>query len=103
MGASSVLLRSGLDRFGLAALDRDPEINAVDSWPRPHHAAGTLTTLFVLPAVFTFVMGWAGTASASLDPFDPASPRFVPIASPLADEVPARALAVDPHLRASFG
>jgi multidrug efflux pump subunit AcrB len=41
-------------------------------------AAGTLTTLFVLPAVFGLVMGRAGRASASLDPFDPASPHHVP-------------------------
>jgi multidrug efflux pump subunit AcrB len=40
-------------------------------------AAGTLTTLFVLPAVFALVMGRAGMASASLDPFDPASPHHV--------------------------
>ena len=38
-------------------------------------AAGTLATLFVLPAVFALVMGRAGTASASLDPFDPTSPH----------------------------
>jgi multidrug efflux pump subunit AcrB len=41
-------------------------------------AAGTLTTLFVLPAVFALVMRGARTASASLDPFDPASPHHVP-------------------------
>jgi hypothetical protein len=41
-------------------------------------AAGTLTTLFVLPAVFSLVMGAAGRESASLDPFDPASPHHVP-------------------------
>lgn len=41
-------------------------------------AAGVLTTLFVLPAVFALVMGGAGTASASLDPFDPNSPHHVP-------------------------
>jgi multidrug efflux pump subunit AcrB len=41
-------------------------------------AAATATTLFVLPAVFALVMGGAGRASASLDPFDPASPHFVP-------------------------
>ncbi len=41
-------------------------------------AAATLTTLFVLPAVFALVMGRADTRSASLDPFDPASPHFVP-------------------------
>ena len=41
-------------------------------------AAATLTTLFVLPAVFALVMGGAGRASASVDPFDPASPHHVP-------------------------
>ncbi len=40
--------------------------------------AATATTLFVLPAVFALVMGRAGTASVSLDPFDPASRHFVP-------------------------
>ncbi len=40
--------------------------------------AGTLTTLFVLPAVFALLMGRTGTASASLDPFDPTSPHHVP-------------------------
>jgi multidrug efflux pump subunit AcrB len=45
-------------------------------------AAATLTTLFVLPAVFALVMGRAGTGSASLDPFDPASPHHVPNAEP---------------------
>jgi len=45
-------------------------------------AAGTLTTLLVLPAVFALVMGGAGRASASLDPFDPASPHHVPNAEP---------------------
>jgi hypothetical protein len=44
-------------------------------------AAGTLTTLFVLPAVFAWIMGWSGRTSASLDPFDPKSSRFVPNAS----------------------
>jgi multidrug efflux pump subunit AcrB len=40
-------------------------------------AAGTLTTLFVLPAVFALVM--AGRARpVSLDPFDPDSRHFVP-------------------------
>jgi multidrug efflux pump subunit AcrB len=42
-------------------------------------AAGTLTTLLVLPAVFALIMGGASRASASLDPFDPGSPRHVPI------------------------
>ena len=51
-------------------------------------AAGTLTALFVLPAVFALVMGRAGTASASLDPFDPASPHHVPSAEANAREVP---------------
>ncbi len=41
-------------------------------------AAGTLTTLFVLPAAFALLLGRAGTASASLDPFDPNSPHYVP-------------------------
>jgi multidrug efflux pump subunit AcrB len=36
-------------------------------------AAGTLTTLLVLPAAFALLMGGAGTASASLDAFDPNS------------------------------
>jgi hypothetical protein len=40
-------------------------------------AAGTLTTLFVLPAMFALVMGgWVW--SVSLDPFDPDSRHFVP-------------------------
>jgi hypothetical protein len=51
-------------------------------------AAGTLTTLAILPAVFALVMGWAGRASPSLDPFDPASPRHVPNDVPIAQEVP---------------
>ena len=50
-------------------------------------AAGTLTTLLVLPAVFALAMGGAGRASASLDPFDPASPHHVPNADPYAREV----------------
>jgi multidrug efflux pump subunit AcrB len=41
-------------------------------------AVGTLTTLFVLPAVFSLLLGGAGTASASLDPFDPNSKHHVP-------------------------
>jgi multidrug efflux pump subunit AcrB len=49
-------------------------------------AAGTLTTLLVLPAVFALVMGGAGRASASLDPFDPASPHHVPHTDPHARE-----------------
>jgi multidrug efflux pump subunit AcrB len=40
--------------------------------------AATLATLFVLPAVFALLMGRAGTGSASLDPYDPASPRHEP-------------------------
>jgi multidrug efflux pump subunit AcrB len=40
-------------------------------------AAATLTTLFVLPAVFALVIGRAGRESASLDPFDPASRHHV--------------------------
>jgi multidrug efflux pump subunit AcrB len=40
--------------------------------------AATATTLFVLPAVFALLMGGAGRASASLDPFDPESPHHVP-------------------------
>jgi multidrug efflux pump subunit AcrB len=41
--------------------------------------AGTLTTLFVLPAVFALAMGRANTASPSLDPFDPASRHKVEV------------------------
>jgi Cu/Ag efflux pump CusA len=44
--------------------------------------ASTAVTLFVLPAVFALVMGEAGRTSASLDPFDPASPHHVPTADP---------------------
>jgi multidrug efflux pump subunit AcrB len=40
-------------------------------------AAATLTTLFVLPAIFAWVMENASSASASLSPFDPASRHFV--------------------------
>jgi len=40
-------------------------------------AAATLATLFVLPSVFAIVQGGAGRASASLDPFDPESERYV--------------------------
>lgn len=50
-------------------------------------AAGTLTTLFILPAVFALVMGRIGTASASLDPFDPDSPYHVPGAEPRSREI----------------
>ncbi len=41
-------------------------------------AAATLTTLFVLPAVFALILGRPGRKSASLDPFDRASSHFVP-------------------------
>jgi multidrug efflux pump subunit AcrB len=41
-------------------------------------AAATVTTLLVLPGVFALAMGGAGRASASLDPFDPDSPHYVP-------------------------
>src|SRR5439155_6132584 len=41
-------------------------------------AAATLATLFVLPAVFALLMGRATAGSASLDPYDPTSPRHVP-------------------------
>jgi len=51
-------------------------------------AAGTLTTLLILPAVFALIMGGAGRASASLDPFDPASPHYVPNAEANPREVP---------------
>jgi multidrug efflux pump subunit AcrB len=40
-------------------------------------AAGTLAALFVLPAAFALLMGGAGTASASLDAFDPHSKYHV--------------------------
>jgi hypothetical protein len=51
-------------------------------------AAATATTLFVLPAVFALVMGRAGRASASLDPFDPTSTHHVPNADPRAPGTP---------------
>jgi multidrug efflux pump subunit AcrB len=41
-------------------------------------AAGTLVTLLILPAAFALLMSGAATASTSLDPFDPMSPRHVP-------------------------
>ncbi|HEY2911403.1 MAG TPA: efflux RND transporter permease subunit, partial [Gemmataceae bacterium] len=41
-------------------------------------AAATATTLLVLPAAFALVMDGAGSHSASLDPFDPASRHHVP-------------------------
>ena len=50
-------------------------------------AAGTLTTLLVLPAVFALIMGGAGAHSVSLDPFDPASPQFVPQADHRSREI----------------
>ena len=40
-------------------------------------AAATLATLVVLPTVFALVQGKASRSSASLDPHDPESPRFV--------------------------
>jgi len=40
-------------------------------------AAATLATLVVLPTVFALVQGKATRESASLDPHDPESPRFV--------------------------
>jgi multidrug efflux pump subunit AcrB len=48
-------------------------------------AAGTLATLFILPSVFALAMSWAGTASASLDPFDPSSPHHAPGEPPTGD------------------
>ena len=39
--------------------------------------ASTLTTLFVLPSVFALVQGRAGRGTASIDPFDPESDRYV--------------------------
>ncbi len=53
--------------------------------------AATLATLFVLPSAFAIAQGGVGRQSASLDPFDPESPRFVPGA--------ARGLRRDPALR----
>lgn len=40
--------------------------------------AATLTTLLILPGIFALVMYGADKKSASLDPFDPDSRRFVP-------------------------
>jgi multidrug efflux pump subunit AcrB len=40
-------------------------------------AAATVATLLLLPAVYTVVMGRASADTASLDPFDPESRRFV--------------------------
>ncbi len=39
--------------------------------------ASTAATLILLPAVFTWVMGWRGPSSVSLDPTDPMSSHFV--------------------------
>jgi multidrug efflux pump subunit AcrB len=39
----------------------------------------TVTTLFILPSVFSLVMGSASSASPSLDPTDPESPLYLPI------------------------
>jgi len=39
--------------------------------------ASTAATLVLLPAVFTWVMGWRGPSSVSLDPTDPNSSHFV--------------------------
>jgi Cu/Ag efflux pump CusA len=39
--------------------------------------AATFATLFVLPSVFAIVQGRAERKSASLDPHDPESTRFV--------------------------
>jgi len=50
--------------------------------------AGTLTTMFVLPAMFALILGHAGTASPSLDPFDTASPHHRPDAGPSSREIP---------------
>jgi multidrug efflux pump subunit AcrB len=43
--------------------------------------AATLTTLFVLPCVFTIVQSGATRMSASLNPRDPQSPHFAPAAT----------------------
>ena len=40
-------------------------------------AAATLATLFILPSVFAIIQQRAGRASASLDPFDRESDRYV--------------------------
>jgi multidrug efflux pump subunit AcrB len=40
-------------------------------------AASTLAALVVLPSIFAVVQGGAGRRSASLDPFDSESPRFI--------------------------
>jgi multidrug efflux pump subunit AcrB len=51
-------------------------------------AAATVTTLLILPAVFGIVMGDTGRGSASLDPYDHASPRYVPNADSHTHEAP---------------
>lgn len=38
--------------------------------------ASMIATLLLIPAVFAWGMGWAGTASVSLDPLDPDSPYY---------------------------
>jgi Cu/Ag efflux pump CusA len=43
-------------------------------------AAATVATLLVLPAVFAIVLEGGHARSASLDPNDPASPQFAPLA-----------------------
>jgi multidrug efflux pump subunit AcrB len=45
-------------------------------------AAATVATLTILPAVFALVMNRAGRASVSLDPHDPAGPRYIAHAPP---------------------
>ena len=45
---------------------------------RPFILRPTATTLLILPAVFTVIRGRDGTASASLDPTDPASRHYQP-------------------------
>ena len=64
-------------------------------------AAATLATLFVLPTVFAIVQGGAGRSSASLDPFDPASARYVPGAADLT-EVREVSPAMIPSIRKGF-
>jgi multidrug efflux pump subunit AcrB len=51
----------------------------------------TFATLLVLPAVFTLLLGRAGNRSPSLDPDDPASVHYDPIAAAHADGVHAGA------------
>ena len=45
-------------------------------------AAATAATLLVLPAIFALVQSQRPPASASLDPFDPASTFYEPPAGP---------------------